>query len=144
MKYVVGFIFNHKLNAVYLIRKMHPKNQAGLLNGVGGHVEAFDKNPTEAMRREAFEECEYLGSWSYYGSIINSDKTSVGLFYSVMNRGQQEPKTTTDEQIERVYLSKLFTERYQLMHGILYLIFCALDNINNPENKITLTLEYIQ
>lgn len=55
-KYVLGFMFNEKFGQVVLIRKNRPEWQAGLLNGVGGHVEINDKTTQMAMAREFIEE----------------------------------------------------------------------------------------
>jgi 8-oxo-dGTP diphosphatase len=53
--YVVGFMFDPSFQRVVLIRKSRPKWQAGLLNGVGGHIEEGEA-PIEAMLREFSEE----------------------------------------------------------------------------------------
>jgi 8-oxo-dGTP diphosphatase len=52
---VVGFLFSPDLNEVVLLRKTHPQWQAGLLNGLGGHVKAGE-SPQDAMAREFHEE----------------------------------------------------------------------------------------
>lgn len=53
-RYVVGFLFDGA-GSVVLIQKNRPQWQAGLLNGVGGHIEG-DELPATAMRREFLEE----------------------------------------------------------------------------------------
>lgn len=53
-RHVVGFALD-EANRVCLIWKTHPAWQAGLLNGVGGHIEEGE-SPEEAMRREFQEE----------------------------------------------------------------------------------------
>ena len=53
--YVVGFCFNANHTQVALIRKKRPEWQAGLLNGIGGHIEDGE-TPIEAQVREFLEE----------------------------------------------------------------------------------------
>lgn len=62
---VAGFMFSTALRQVVLIRKNRPEWMAGLLNGVGGHIEPTDASPEAAMRREFLEEtgvdhCDWL------------------------------------------------------------------------------------
>lgn len=52
---VVGFMFNRKGTELVLIEKKKPDWQKGLLNGVGGKVEALE-TPIGAMVREFEEE----------------------------------------------------------------------------------------
>lgn len=54
-KYVVAFVFNLDYTKVALIRKNRPKWQAGLLNGIGGKIEAGE-TALESMVREFEEE----------------------------------------------------------------------------------------
>ena len=55
MKYVLGFVFNESLDKIALIRKNRPAWQKGLLNGIGGKIEA-DELTLDAMTREFEEE----------------------------------------------------------------------------------------
>jgi 8-oxo-dGTP diphosphatase len=43
-KYVVGYLFNRDTNEVCLIQKNRPKWQKGRLNGVGGHIDAGERD----------------------------------------------------------------------------------------------------
>lgn len=73
--YVLGFAFDD--NKVLLIRKTKPKWQAGRLNGVGGKVEAFDKDYLAAMVREFHEETDILTTrdqWVEIGAHIRPSK----------------------------------------------------------------------
>jgi 8-oxo-dGTP diphosphatase len=54
-KYVRGFAFSADRSEALLIRKSHPAWQAGMLNGIGGHVEPGEE-PIHAMVREFGEE----------------------------------------------------------------------------------------
>lgn len=55
--YVCGFAFNNTqyMEAVLLVKKLRPKKQAGLYNGIGGHIEP-QESPEQAMVREFEEE----------------------------------------------------------------------------------------
>jgi 8-oxo-dGTP diphosphatase len=57
-RYVVGFLFSKDFRLVALIRKMKPAWQAGLLNGIGGKIEAGEST-LDAMIREFHEEANY-------------------------------------------------------------------------------------
>lgn len=53
----LGFLFDRGYKHVLLLKKRRPEWQAGLYNGVGGHLEAVDQGvPFKAMCREAEEE----------------------------------------------------------------------------------------
>ncbi len=54
-KYVAGFAFDRKENAVVLLLKARPDWQKGLFNGVGGHIET-NEIPIDGMNREWMEE----------------------------------------------------------------------------------------
>ena len=56
---VLGFIFNVHMTHVVLMLKNRPEWQAGLYNGVGGHIEPGE-TPTIAMVRECREETGLL------------------------------------------------------------------------------------
>lgn len=71
--YVLGFLFSDNGTSVVLVRKNKPEWQAGLLNGIGGMVEAGE-TPHAAMIREFEEEagvvtrawipfCKLSGDW---------------------------------------------------------------------------------
>lgn len=48
--YTLGFLFDYGQLNVALIRKTKPKWQAGLLNGIGGHVEE-NETPATCINR---------------------------------------------------------------------------------------------
>lgn len=101
-RYVCTFIFNADNDEVLLVRKTHPQWQAGLRNGIGGHINA-NESPTAAAVREIREEC---------GLRIGEGK--LKRFCSLSGRGYQveffaarlhwrrfeKARTTTDEVIE--------------------------------------------
>ena len=71
--YVVGFRFDQWRKRVALIRKNKPAWQAGLLNGVGGKIEA-DESGYAAMIREFKEETGANEvQWSHFHSMRGED-----------------------------------------------------------------------
>ena len=78
--YVLGFCFDVELDRVVLARKVSPPWQAGMLNGLGGHVEAGE-SPEAAMSREFREEsgCDAALDWRAFGRL-RGDDFEVALF----------------------------------------------------------------
>lgn len=76
-RYVAGFLFRQQiptvLNAyvgkhVLLVRKNHPKWQAGLMNGIGGEIEDGE-SILGAMVREFTEEAKFVtNGWDLFAS----------------------------------------------------------------------------
>jgi 8-oxo-dGTP diphosphatase len=113
--YVAGFMFEG--DSVVLIKKNRPQWQAGLLNGIGGHVEVIYKTlsgdvyetPHEAMSREFMEETGYYTlphDWKLFTTLSGVD---YEVYFFVINGPVRELKTTTDEPIV-VYKYDLITD----------------------------------
>lgn len=70
-RYCLGFLFCLSgSHVVVLIKKNRPEWQAGLLNGVGGKVEAGE-HPGAAMRREFLEETGVeIKDWTPFAEMI--------------------------------------------------------------------------
>jgi 8-oxo-dGTP diphosphatase len=71
---VLGFIFNRDLDEVALLLKSRPRWQAGLYNGVGGHIE-MGEHPLAAMIREAREEVGFAGAaagWEHFATMLRA------------------------------------------------------------------------
>lgn len=71
-RYVLGFAFAPKANAVLLFQKDRPAWQAGRINGVGGKVQPHDPDIYEAMRREFAEETGIhtrAADWRHYARM---------------------------------------------------------------------------
>jgi 8-oxo-dGTP diphosphatase len=69
--YVLGFVFSDNGSDVVLVLKNKPDWQAGLLNGIGGKVEAGEDSET-AMSREFKEECGVSVNprcWRYFARM---------------------------------------------------------------------------
>jgi len=121
VEYSTGFAFSFDRRTVVLIRKNRPQWQAGLLNGVGGKIEAGE-TPEEAMRREFREEAGLdIERWDKFlihespRHIIHCYKTTVDVWKAV---------TMTDEPIERVSVAELGND---CVPNILWMVPLALD-----------------
>jgi 8-oxo-dGTP diphosphatase len=96
--YVVGFLFNRDLTQVVLIKKNRPRWQAGLYNGVGGKIEASDKDYYEAMVREFKEETgKECTRWDLFGYI----ETTICRVYCFCSIAEDidSVRSLTDEQV---------------------------------------------
>lgn len=70
-EYVLGFMFDR--GNVALIRKKKPKWQEGLLNGIGGKIEA-NEGPFLAMVREFEEETGlHQKLWNHFATMSGPD-----------------------------------------------------------------------
>jgi len=80
-EYVIGFVFDHKKERVVLITKNRPAWQAGLKNGVGGHIEE-NESPHEAIQREFAEEATRYISKSLWEKfhVMEFEKARVHCF----------------------------------------------------------------
>jgi 8-oxo-dGTP diphosphatase len=68
-QYVAGFAVNRETSRIALVRKSHPKWQAGRLNGIGGKIEDGE-DPLGAMQREFQEETGiYVRDWRHFVSL---------------------------------------------------------------------------
>jgi 8-oxo-dGTP diphosphatase len=124
--YVVGFVFDETRQHVALIRKARPTWQAGLLNGIGGHVEEYDTSAVQAQRREFFEETgvdipdRY---WEKYG-LLTGKGYIVDCFRAVTS-DVWKVESKTDEEV--VVRAVAMLQRENMIHNLSYLIPLALD-----------------
>lgn len=82
-EYVLGIALSANRSKILLIRKINPEWQRGLLNGIGGKIEAGE-TPMQAMIREFTEETGVVtipDKWNSLG-IIESDVFKVYVFCS--------------------------------------------------------------
>jgi len=97
--YVVGFVFDEKMERVVLITKNRPAWQAGLLNGVGGHIEVGE-TPFVAMARE-FEEETGVSTplpWNYV-LTLRFPYAILEVFTAKSDYACSEVRSVTDEQV---------------------------------------------
>jgi 8-oxo-dGTP diphosphatase len=94
---VLGFaILNRQ---VLLVRKRRPQWQAGLLNGLGGHVEPGESD-VEAMVREFREECGVESqphNWYRVCTMVGTGWEVVVFASASIDIGAAQ--TTTDEEV---------------------------------------------
>ncbi len=105
-EYVVGFMINDK-NQVLLIIKNRPEWQKGLMNGIGGHIEA-NELPETAMKREFLEETGCSTdhfSWKNFATLSGPD----WKVYFFVLRVKTFPafQTVTDEVVVAVNIETL-------------------------------------
>lgn len=98
-EYSVGFL--HNMTHVVLVRKNRPEWQAGLLNGVGGHIEEGEQ-PHDCMVREFYEETGVqIGPWEQFLTLEGTTaRVHCFAIYDESNDYIFEVDTTTDEAIE--------------------------------------------
>ena len=125
-RYVVGFLFSFSRDCVVLIRKTHPEEQAGLLNGVGGEVGPFEV-PSEGMDREFNEEAGVSDlEWQLFYVRKNLGK-EIYFFRAFSDAGYYEAGTTNDsfEEIDKSVIDWHPRSRY--VSDLKWLIPMALD-----------------
>ena len=130
--YVVGLMFDKKMENVVLIEKRHgPKCVIGKLNGVGGHIEPGiphqaeqddvvgrpncpcgcrpREKPRHAMAREFLEETGVETSpadWTYFCELTGEDFV-VYLFWATSDEAVLRVATKTDEPVHVLPVSRL-------------------------------------
>jgi len=138
--YVIGFLFDG--NKVVLIQKKRPAWQAGLLNGVGGHVEREDKSAHHAMVREFKEETgatSYTYDWTHFATLAGED-WRVRCYFAYGNSSVCH--TVTDEEILVVPIVDL--EKFPTIDNIPWLIEMARAFIHQDHPYHHLRVEYIR
>ncbi|MBC8737069.1 NUDIX domain-containing protein [Paraburkholderia sp. UCT31] len=108
-EYVLGLMLSPDMTKVVLLMKDRPASLAGMLNGVGGHVEAGE-TPVQAMVREFEEEAEVHtleGDWHAFATKVGPG-FRLTCFFSV-HEAYNKVRTMTSEPVA-VY------ER-ELLHG---------------------------
>jgi len=124
-KFVVGFYFDmfQKKPSVLLIKKKRPQWQAGLYNGIGGHIEEGE-TPLQAMIREFKEETDVHEENWIHKITINSPKWILHVF-AVIQGDSKKPKTMTDEELRFVPVQELYS--MPLVYNITWLVPIMLD-----------------
>jgi ADP-ribose pyrophosphatase YjhB (NUDIX family) len=113
--YVLGFAFTRDHEGVLLIQKAKPKEQVGLLNGIGGKVEASDATSYDAMVREFREETGLtLTEWLKFATLHTPNvtmecfRTSSELLY----QARMELNTECAEPVSMYAVSRVLRESY--------------------------------
>lgn len=124
--YVLGFAFRDNCTSVVLIRKQKPKWQAGLLNGIGGKVEAGE-SPEQAMSREFKEECGvdvHPSHWRHYARM-SGEQFAVDCFTLRDSDVWEKAASQESEQVEKIHPDELDPE--QCISNLPWLIELAVD-----------------
>ena len=120
VRYVVGFAFDKNFPLrVALIEKQHPEWQRGNLNGIGGRIEADEKD-IDAMVREFKEETGCTTSpedWTH--TIILTGKGYEVVFYKA-TLDLANVKTMTDERVMHISVTDM--SNYKLIDNLYWLL----------------------
>ncbi len=128
-EYVLGFAFDPRFKNVLLIKKNRPEWQAGLLNGIGGKMEA-NENFEMSMVREFKEETGIQTneeSWKQFGEIVG-DGFAV---YLLWNSGHfiYDHESPTDERVDVYEVSEVLLSKVSTVANLPAIIAALL----NPE-----------
>ena len=124
-KYVLGFLFSQDRRKVALIMKRKPDWQRNKINGIGGKIEATDKDPKAAMVREFEEEAGVkITSWNHYATMTDALSWEVHV-YKAFSDKIENVETKTDEVVVVYEVEKL--REYRLLPNVHWLILLALD-----------------
>lgn len=124
-KYVAGFLFSQDSSKVVLIQKINPAWQNGLLNGVGGKIEAGE-HAIDAMVREFKEETGVLThaeQWTHFAQVYRPDCYDVAFFFARSDLAF-EAKTVEQEEVQLIDSTALPAN---LLPNLRWLIPLALD-----------------
>lgn len=139
IKYVAGFLFSPDLEKVVLIEKQKPEWQKGLLNGIGGKIDAGEI-PEEAMIREFREETSVtIANWKHFCRIDGPDENvySVDFFYAI---SADYDKVKTMEKEEVITCNSFFLPGDKVIENLNWLVPLALDKIENYSGRITVII----
>jgi 8-oxo-dGTP diphosphatase len=132
-RYVLGFQFDNRGESVVLIVKSKPDWQRGLLNGVGGKIEAGE-SPAEAMAREFREETGVHSTPEHWGHFctMSGEFFEVLCFKSFADNRYNDAKTIEGEIIEKKFIRNLEASApHRMISNLPWLISMALDNNYN-------------
>lgn len=124
--YVVGFAFSKDKQYVAVIRKLRPRWQNCLLNGIGGHM-AENETYGHAQLREFYEETGVeipVDKWQAFATLNGPDYT-VRVFRAFTDE-IFNCITRTDEEVLVRKVSDVI-QREDVIPNLAYLIPLALD-----------------
>lgn len=135
-RYVMGFMFSVDMRTVVLIKKARPTWQAGLWNGVGGHVEE-EEDADEAMEREFEKETgvsvERQPSWRHV-STIGNENYRVEIFASASD-AISEVSTITDEQVACWSVVGLLESTEATVYNVPWLMLMARETLQGRDHS---------
>lgn len=118
-------MFSEDRQCVALIEKNRPEWQAGLMNGIGGHVEQ-EEDLLASMRREFLEEAG-VDHWEWEAFTSTSGRTGTCAVFRAFTDKVYDVKTMTDEKVRVVSVVSLPTLG-NLMHQVNWMVHLALDD----------------
>ncbi len=107
-RYVVGFMFDSKMESVVMVKKNRPAWQAGLHNGIGGKIEDGE-TPVDAMVREFSEEAgveSAAGMWAHV-LTLRFPYAEVEFFACQNDEIFRTVKTCTDEEVVQMPIGRI-------------------------------------
>lgn len=125
-RYVLGLLFRDNCTSVVLVRKNKPRWQAGLLNGVGGKIEA-NETELEAMVREFKEETGVdtsASGWRQYCEM-SGDGFVVYCFTARDSDAWERCETVEAEEVEKHHPDCL--SQHDCVSNLPWLVELALD-----------------
>lgn len=135
--YVCGFVFDEALEHVALVVKRRPDWQRGLLNGIGGAMNAGERRPRDTMAREFTEETGlsiHESNWTMFAEMLDPvKKVRVAYFYAVTN-SVSGIMTVTDEPVG-LYLVHDIAGR-AAVPDVQWLVPLALQMIQDKETRV--------
>lgn len=123
--YVLGLIFSQHEGRIALLRKKRPAWQAGMLNGIGGHIE-LGETALQAMVREAAEEVAlrfpWPQAWEEIATLRQSRTWDVVVFKTSLPlpNEPEELMGQEDEQVEVYNVNELHLQ--DLIPNLHYLV----------------------
>lgn len=137
-EYVLGFLFTSDFKQALLLRKAKPEWQKGLLNGIGGKIEKFDRFPLSAMHREFKEETSCNARfWSKF-AIMCSDEWVVHCYASYLDQTRLTGYQGTEEEPVAAYeVDKLDT--FQCVPNLLWLLPMAKASFQRDQPILDIT-----
>lgn len=125
--YVAGFFFSEDLMKVALIRKNKPEWQRGLLNGVGGKIEAGE-SPLDAMQREFFEEAGVMTLRDHWTKVLEmQDNATFSVHFFAAIGDVSTVRSIEDEKIEVIDVESITIHRPDVVENIPWLVGMAVD-----------------
>lgn len=124
-------MFDATFNNVALIRKNRPEWQAGLLNGIGGHIEEGEEG-SAAIVREFREETSFESnpdSWKHFctmsGTNNNGESFEILFYFDTCNL--RAVRTTEDEIVDIYPITRITAGIEKTIGNLPWLVAMAVD-----------------
>ena len=124
--YVTGFMYSTDRANVALIEKKQPAWQKGLLNGIGGKIEAGE-NPQDAMALEFFEEAGVVTQahqWKTFAILERPSQYKVYFLYTCNDDVYNV--RSMEQEVVSIYQSNNLPNNVKLYYIAVIFLFNAL------------------